>query len=193
MRQRVRRAGRRLSHPSLRVCSAIKGTRAHRRRKAMLDMTGGTLALMALIHRARKDAADPAALRVTAGHLLRQLGDGTLANADQQELDRIYDHAFPLTDPADAADVLDAPWPTTARLRALEKLLDERSFHERQLDPLVDAALGTGDLRLLRVVARTPFGRIRDGSWPLLLDALQAAGELDDELVARVAADEEMI
>ncbi|WP_166378503.1 DUF4132 domain-containing protein [Catellatospora methionotrophica] len=161
----------------------------------MLDMPGGTLALMALIHRARRDAAsaDPAALRTTAGHLLRQLGDGTLANADRQELDRIYDEAFPLTDPTDAADVLDAPWPTTARLGALEKLLDERSFPDRRLDPLAEAALEAGDLRLLRAIARTPLGVVCDDSWPPLLDALQAAGELDDELVTRVAADEDFV
>ncbi|WP_144122524.1 DUF4132 domain-containing protein [Catellatospora sichuanensis] len=161
----------------------------------MFEHPGGALALMALIHRARKAAAaaDLAAMRETAGHLLRQLDGDTLVNADEQEMNRLYDEAFPLADPGDPADVLDAPWPTTARMQALSKLLDERSFHERQLDPLVDAALDAGDLRVLRVVALTPLGRIQDASWALLLDALQAAGELGDEIVARVVADEDLI
>ncbi|GAA1364030.1 DUF4132 domain-containing protein [Catellatospora chokoriensis] len=161
----------------------------------MFEHPGGALALMALIHRARKAAAaaDLDAMRTTAGHLLRQLAGDTLVNADEQEMTRLYDEAFPLTDPTDPADVLDAPWPTSTRMQALSALLDERSFAEKQLDPLVDAALDAGDRRVLRAVALTPFGRIHDASWALLLDALQAAGELDDEIVARVVADEDLL
>lgn len=161
----------------------------------MFEHPGGALALMALIHRARKAAAaaDLDAMRTTAGQLLRHLAGDALVNADEQEMNRLYDEAFPLTDPADPADVLDAPWPTSARMQALAELLDERSFHEKKLDPLVDAALDAGDRRVLRAVALTPLGRIDDASWALLLDALQAAGELDDEIVARVVADEDLI
>ncbi|MDI1460650.1 DUF4132 domain-containing protein [Catellatospora sp. KI3] len=149
----------------------------------------GTLAMMALIRLARKaaQADDLPAMRRTAGEMLRQLRGGTAASsllrADEAELDRLYDVAFPLTDPTDAADVLDAPWPTVTRQQALQRLLGEETSYEARLDPLVGPAADAGDVRLLRVIAFTPLGRIRDGSRALLLDALQAADALDDELV----------
>ncbi|MBV1856538.1 DUF4132 domain-containing protein [Catellatospora tritici] len=150
----------------------------------------GTLAMMALVHLARRAAAagDLSALRTTARDMLRQLDGGSAArslpNADEQELDRLYDAAFPLTDPTDPAHVLDAPWPTTARVRALQELLDQEHHQGRRLDRLVEQALAAGDLKLLRAIALTPLGRIHNGSLTLLVDALQAAGELDDEVVA---------
>lgn len=165
---------------------------------AMNLLQGGALALMALILRARQAAAagDLPAMRTTAGHILRRL-DGRdaargLPHADEQELDRLYDAAFPLTDPADARDVLDAPWPTTARVRALLDLLGVEHRHEVRLDPLVDAALDAGDLKLLRVIALTPLGPTCDVTKAPLLDALQAAGELDDEVVAQLATDTDL-
>lgn len=163
----------------------------------MFDQPGGTLAMMALVHRARRAAAaaDLAVMRTTAQDLLAQLERAAqgLPNADQQELDRLYDEAFPLTDPADPADLLDAPWPTTARVEALLKMLDQQHREDIRLDPLVFAALDAGDLKLLRVIALTPLGGICDTSRARLLDALQAGGELDDELVDRFAADEDLL
>lgn len=153
------------------------------------------LVLMVLVHGARKAAAagDPAALRTTARDILHQLnrkgGSRALADADEQELDRLYDEAFPLTDPADPVDVLDAPWPTTAREEAAEKFADKDNPYGIHLDPLVDFALDHGDLRLLRVIALTPLGDIDTASTALIADALQAAGELDGALVDHLAED----
>lgn len=164
----------------------------------MFEQSGGTLAMMALVHRARRAGAagDVAALRATAGDMLAQLETTSAADlpkADEQELDRLYDAAFPLTDPADPADVLDAPWPTTARRAALLGLLGGQHRPDGRIDALVVAALDAGDLKLLRVIALTPLGGICGTSRALLLDALQAAGELDDEVVERFAADEEAV
>jgi hypothetical protein len=153
------------------------------------------LVLMVLVDRARKAAAaaDPAALRTTARDVLRLIDgrDGLpdLADADVAMLDRLYDEAFPLTDPADPKDVLDAPWPTTRRLTALRKLADERGFAGGRLDPLVDTALDDGDHELLRVIAHTPLGVVNTTSQVLLADGLQAAGALDDAFVALLAQD----
>ncbi|MFD0591723.1 DUF4132 domain-containing protein [Catellatospora coxensis] len=141
-------------------------------------------------------AGDRAALRTTAGDLLAQLESASAADlpkADQQELDRLYDTAFPLTDPADPADVLDAPWPTTARRAALLDLLGGQQRPDGRIDALVVAALDAGDVKLLRVIALTPLGGICAASRALLLDALQAAGELDDEVVERFAADADAV
>ncbi|MEU8001729.1 DUF4132 domain-containing protein [Catellatospora sp. NPDC049111] len=165
----------------------------------MFEQSGGTLAMMALVHRARRAGAagDLAALRTTARDMLAQLETASsgrgLPKADEQELDRLYDTAFPLTDPADPADVLDAPWPTTARLAALRALLGGQQSPDVRLDALVVAALDAGDLNLLRVVALTPLGEICGTSRALLLDALQAAGALDDEVVERFAADTDTV
>ncbi|GAA1394525.1 hypothetical protein GCM10009662_05030 [Catellatospora coxensis] len=164
----------------------------------MFEQSGGTLATMALVHRARRAGAagDRAALRTTAGDLLAQLESASAADlpkADQQELDRLYDTAFPLTDPADPADVLDAPWPTTARRAALLDLLGGQQRPDGRIDALVVAALDAGDVKLLRVIALTPLGGICAASRALLLDALQAAGELDDEVVERFAADADAV
>ncbi|MEV4411669.1 DUF4132 domain-containing protein [Catellatospora sp. NPDC049609] len=153
------------------------------------------LVLMVLVNQARKAAAaaDPAALRATARDMLHLIGGrggvGALAAADVAVLDGIYDQAFPLTDPADPADVLDAPWPTTGRLAAAQRLADVHHLTGDRLDPLVDTALDRGDHRLLRVVARTPLGVVDTVSRTMLADALQAAGLLDDELVELLARD----
>ncbi len=157
------------------------------------------LVLMVLVSRARQAAAagDRAVLRATARDMLDQLhrrgGSHALADADEKELDRLYDEAFPLTDPADPKDVLDAPWPTTARQEAAAPFADESVSYDVRLDPLVDAALEQGDLKLLRVIALTPLGNVDNESQALIADALQAAGELDDELVERLAADRHLI
>ncbi|GHJ47642.1 hypothetical protein Cs7R123_49840 [Catellatospora sp. TT07R-123] len=157
------------------------------------------LAMMALVHQARKaaDAADHDALRAVARDMLHLLGDPgvarRLANADEAELDRLYDAAFPLTDPADLADVLDAPWPTTARVQAVLGLLRLRDPGELQLDPLVDAAATAGDRRLLRAIALTPFGRTDRPSRAMLLEALHTSGGLDDEVVAHLAEDMDLV
>ncbi|MFC7761389.1 DUF4132 domain-containing protein [Catellatospora bangladeshensis] len=153
------------------------------------------LVLMVLVSRARQAAAagDLGTLRATARDLLAQLnrrgGAHALADADERELDRIYDTAFPLTDPADPKDVLDAPWPTTAREEAAEKFADEDTPFGVHLDGLVDAALDRGDRELLRALAVTPLGEVDSTSQALIADALQAAGELDDELVGLLAED----
>ncbi|BCJ74886.1 hypothetical protein CS0771_44300 [Catellatospora sp. IY07-71] len=153
------------------------------------------LVLMVLVSRARQAAAagDLATLRATARDMLAQLnrrgGAGALADADERELDRIYDTAFPLTDPADPGDVFDAPWPTTVREEAAEKFADEDTPFGVHLNGLVDAALDRGDRKLLRVLAVTPLGDVDNTSQALIADALQAAGELDDELVGLLAED----
>ena len=58
----------------------------------------------------------------TGGHLRGHIGDITA------ELDGVYDAVFPVRDPGDPADVLDAPWPTERRTALLGSILGCREW-----------------------------------------------------------------
>src|SRR5579863_4969084 len=57
----------------------------------------------------------------TGGHLSSHVEDITAA------LDGVYDEVFPVSDPGDPADVLDAPWPTRQRTALLCAILHRPS------------------------------------------------------------------
>src|SRR3989442_13790391 len=75
-------------------------------RARSLARQGDRPALRALADEVRQRVTDGSAASVTGGHLNGHVADITAA------LDDVYDEVFPVRDPGDPADVLDAPWPT---------------------------------------------------------------------------------
>lgn len=142
--------------------------------------------------RAAVAAGDPGRLRELASTVREQLrqGDDRLCGqlADripdlQQALGEAFDEAFPLTARAGLAEVLDTPWPTASRDAALRALLDAPQWGVPSLDTVARQAIADGDTRLLRILVRTPLGRLPRGTVAAVLDALHTAGALDAGLV----------
>src|SRR5579862_8799836 len=87
----------------------------------------------------------------TGGHLSSHVEDITAA------LDGVYDEVFPVSDPGDPADVLDAAWPTRRRTVFLCDMLGRpggSAGYTPYKDALVEPAIAAGDVRLLRLVVR---------------------------------------
>lgn len=120
--------------------------------------------------------------RPTGGHLSSHVGDITAA------LEVVYDEVFPVSDPGDPADVLDTPWPTRRRTAFLCAILDRSGGPAGSVpyrDTLVESAAAAGDVRLLRLIVRSPVGYLKRESVVRALDSLLALGALDTEIVER--------
>ena len=116
----------------------------------------------------------------TGGHLRSHIGDITAV------LDGVYDEVFPVRDPGDPADVLDAPWPTERRIALLASIVGSLSrsvFNMPPRAPLVGPAVAAGDVRLLRLLVHTPVGGIGREEVVRVLGSLHALGSLDAEVV----------
>ncbi|MFL6075462.1 MAG: DUF4132 domain-containing protein [Mycobacteriales bacterium] len=153
-------------------------------------------ALLGLVERAKAvlAAGDLPALWVLAGEIERRLAGGNdvtgghlrgEATADVvEELDEVYDSAFPVRNPDDAAGVLDTPWPTERRRSLLAGLIEHPGARMPSRVPLVARAVAAGDVRLLRLLVRSPVGQRLDRDTIVrVLDALYSLGALDTELV----------
>lgn len=125
--------------------------------------------------RQRLDPID--AISRTGGHLHGRTGDITAA------LGGLYDTVFPVRDPRDPADVLDAPWPTEQRAALLASIVGHPDTHMPPRAPLVEPAIAAGDVRLLRLLVRSPVGSVSRDGVVRVLDGLYALGELDAEVV----------
>src|SRR5579862_1253818 len=89
---------------------AVEEQRAERWRLAerarLLARKGDQPGLRALADEVRRRSEAEQAILFTGGHVASRVDDINAA------LDRVYDEVFPVRDPGDLADVLDAPWPT---------------------------------------------------------------------------------
>ncbi|HEX6685996.1 MAG TPA: DUF4132 domain-containing protein [Candidatus Limnocylindrales bacterium] len=110
--------------------------------------------------------------------LVGNLHGARIADIDQA-LNEAYDDAFALPPRADAVQVLDTPWSTTTRLAALCRLLGRQVVPYPPLTDIVAQVIGDGDVHAMRVVLRTPVGRLIRADASRLLGALAAAGALD--------------
>jgi hypothetical protein len=165
-------------------------------------------ALWALLERGRALAAagDLPALRALATDFRRRLYDGNDRTYGQlgQHLDgldpameELYERAFPLRDPDDPFDVLDAPWDTASRVSAAMRLAGPRGWpwpappspglmrHGPRpgAGDLIDRAVADRDVRLLALLLETPVLHCRSGDAARVLDGLYAAGALTVEHV----------
>jgi len=147
------------------------------KRARLLAKEGDQPALRALADEVpRRIEAGNASSR-TGGHLSSHLGDITAA------LEGVYDEVFPVRDPGDPADVLDAPWPTRRRAALLASIVGHPGWQIPPREPLVESAIMAGDARLLRLVVRSPIGGIHREAVVRVLDALHELGALDAEVV----------
>jgi hypothetical protein len=154
--------------------AAAEATRLARRR----DRDG----LRALADRIRSDIK--AAAQVTGGHF-------QLRPDHRGVIDEAYDTAFPVTDPFDPADVLDAPWDTASRRIGLDVLVASPWPSGRPYrDALVDSAVAAGDVRLLRLVVASPVGLVQRESVRRALDALDGLGTLDPATLEQAFTDD---
>lgn len=159
-------------------------------------------ALQALVEEGRAMASvhDTAGLRALTDRIDDRLSEGHdrtsgwlksyLADLDAA-LAELYDGAFPVRDPDDPADVLDAPWRTRARMAALIPLVGELGWpgdgppepttgpdSPLRLDPLIGPAVAAGDVRVLGLLLSTPLASCSRCGVVWVLDALHAAGAL---------------
>jgi hypothetical protein len=138
-----------------------------------------------MVEQARRlaQADDLPAMRTLARELRRRnefhAGDRWLADI-VAALEEVYDEAFPVTDPTDPADLLDAPWPTASRAAPLAAMMDQPW---PRVSLLVQPAIAAGDVRLLRLLLRNPFDRLPREALVQILEALYAANGLDAESV----------
>ena len=102
---------------------------------------------------------------------------------EYNELDRIYDRAFPVRDPGDPADMLDAPWPTERRTALLGPSSVPHGWQRASRAPFVEEAIEAGDARLLRLLMCSPVGDIPTEAAVRALDGLHALGVLDATVV----------
>jgi hypothetical protein len=116
-------------------------------------------------------------IRRTGGHLEGRTGDILAV------LDGLYDEVFPVRDPADLADVLDAPWPTVRRVTLLQSLADTHGHLVPSRDPFVEPAIAAGDARLVRLLMSSPVGHISRPAVVRALDGLYGLGVLDAAVV----------
>jgi hypothetical protein len=138
---------------------------------------GDRAALRALAEELRQRIDDGNSIDRTGGHLVSHLGD------IHEAAGKVFDAVFPVRDYRDPADVLDAPWPTPRRVTMLGSIVDRAHWLAPPRDPLVEPAVAAGDVRLLRLLVRSPVGLISRDSAVRVLDALHALGALDTETV----------
>ncbi|RKR86166.1 uncharacterized protein DUF4132 [Micromonospora pisi] len=136
--------------------------------------SAGLTAFAELVHR-QIERAD--AISRTGGHLTRNIDDIIEA------FDDLFDRAFPVQHPTDPAEVLDAPWPSRQRAKLVGALVDRPDWPKPPLAALVERAVDSGDVRLLRLLVWTRIGRIERVETARMLDALHAADSLDAALV----------
>ena len=77
---------------------------------------------------------------------------------EYNELDQIYDRAFPVREPGDLADILDTPWPTVRRTMQLLPGRHRTAASGRPVPPFVAEAVAAGDAALLRLLVVSPVG-----------------------------------
>jgi len=148
------------------------------------------------------DAGDRPALRSLADELARHLlrgrsrigGHAALRPSDRAALDAAFDRAFPVTDPTDPVDVLDAPFGTASRRALLDALVGRRyAGGEPDRAPLLEAAIAAGDIHRLRLIAVSPVGRVTRETLVAAFDALHAADALDHDTVVRAFIDDRFL
>ncbi|GIE92104.1 DUF7737 domain-containing protein [Actinoplanes regularis] len=148
----------------------------------------GREVLLELLERARAAAlvdlvplADEIRLRMRQGE--REAGGhlGSCSLDIVAAIDAVYDDAFPVRDPAEVAGLLDVPWASASRRVLLRTAVGSHLL----LDEVTRQALGSRDLRLLRIVLHTPFGHQPRHLVARILDELHAVGALDAAAVAR--------
>jgi hypothetical protein len=157
----------------------------------------GRQTLLVLLERAR--AADRATLIPLADDIRRRMVRGNrLAGGHLRSctidivtaLDAVYDEAFPISDPADVAALLDTPWASSSRRALLDTTLERQGGPQFRLDDVARQALAAGDFRLLRTLIHTPVAPIPRHLTAQALDTLHAAGELDAATIERAFAED---
>jgi len=112
---------------------------------------------------------------------------------EYNELDRIYDRAFPVRGPGDLADILDTPWPTVRRTMQLLVLSAPHGCQRASRAPFVAEAVAAGDAALLRLLIVSPVGELPTEAAVRALDGLYALGVLDATVVEHaLLADEDL-
>jgi hypothetical protein len=112
---------------------------------------------------------------------------------EYNELDRIYDRAFPVRDAGDLADILDTPWPTVRRTMQLLVLSAPHGCQRASRAPFVAEAVAAGDAALLRLLIVSPVGEFPTEAAMRALDGLYALGVLDATVVEHaLLADENL-
>ncbi|MFF3869069.1 DUF4132 domain-containing protein [Micromonospora sp. NPDC001898] len=149
-----------------------------------VSKAGDLAGLRDLADRVRRRLATGDSIERTGGHLGGNVADISAA------LDDVYDEAFPVRNPDDPAEVLDAPWPTTRRAAMLASAVDRVGWRKPPLEPLAERAIAATDVRLLRLLVLTPLGRAGRETVVRILDALHAAGALDVGVVEKAFADD---
>ncbi|WP_405105551.1 DUF4132 domain-containing protein [Micromonospora sp. NBC_01405] len=149
-----------------------------------LAKAGDPAGLRDLADRVRRRLATGDSIEHTGGHLGGNMADVSAA------LDDVYDEAFPVRNPDDPVEVLDAPWPTARRAAMLASAVDRVGWRKPPLEPLAERAVAAADVRLLRLLVLTPLGRAGRETVVRILDALHAAGALDVEVVEKAFADD---
>ncbi|MCX4468912.1 DUF4132 domain-containing protein [Micromonospora sp. NBC_01655] len=149
-----------------------------------LAKTGDLAGLRDLAGEVRRRLATGDSLDRTGGHLGANMADISAA------LDDVYDGAFPVRDPDDPAEVLDAPWPSVRRAAMLASAVDRVGWPTPPLEPLAERAIAANDVRLLRLLVLTPLGRAGRETVVRIMDALHAAGALDVEVIEKAFADD---
>ncbi|MGW1059894.1 DUF4132 domain-containing protein [Micromonospora rubida] len=149
-----------------------------------LAKAGDLAGLRDLANRVRRRLATGDSIERTGGHLGGNMADISAA------LDDVYDEAFPVRNPDDPAEVLDAPWPTAHRAAMLASAVDRVGWRKPPLEPLAERAIAADDVRLLRLLVLTPLGRAGRETVVRILDALHVAGALDVEVIEKAFADD---
>lgn len=93
-------------------------------------------------------------------------------------MDTLCDNALPLSS-MDLVDILDAPWPTPQRTRALLSHVDAPDPRPGfvALDTLAERAIETGDERLKRLVLTSRLGRLERATAIRVLESLESCDE----------------
>jgi len=145
---------------------------------------GDKPALGALAEEVQLRIASGNAIERTGGHLKGRIADIRTA------LDDVYDAVFPVRDPRDPADVLDAPWPTQRRAALLASLVAADSYQVPSRGPLAGLAVAACDTRLLRLLVTSPVGSMPRDAAVRALDALHALGALDAAVIEHALLDD---
>ncbi|MFB7716634.1 DUF4132 domain-containing protein [Nocardia sp. NPDC056100] len=111
-------------------------------------------------------------------------------------VDAVYDTAFPLTDPDDLIDVLDAPWRTSARRAAVAELpgFPPSRYFSRPSDhsytvhasERAEEAMAAGDIASMRALCGSRIAWVSRVATMRMFETLHALGALDRESVTRV-------
>ena len=148
---------------------------------------GDEPALRALADEALRRLEGSDALERTGGHLRHHVADIRAA------FDSVYDEVFPVRDPGDPTDVLDAPWPSLRRATLLTPLVAPDGYLLPSRNPFVGPAIAAGDTRLLRILVTSPVGSMSRDLVMRVLDALYALGALDAAVVEHAVLDDQYL